>query len=93
MALVIIGMSKCSICGKVISKDDEILATTHFIADEKDPLWRFSDSPMHRACYERWEHRDEFTQRYRSTVRGREKKKRGSAMTARNSAWIRETLS
>jgi hypothetical protein len=24
------------------------------------PLWRFSDSAMHEACYEHWQHRDHF---------------------------------
>jgi hypothetical protein len=49
---------------------DDVVATTHFISDQSDPLWKFSDSGMHRRCYESWEHRDEFTSRYRERLGG-----------------------
>jgi hypothetical protein len=61
VALLTLGWSKCSICDETLQEGDEIVATTHFIGDESDPLWRFSDSGMHRRCYETREHRDEFT--------------------------------
>ncbi|QEL16437.1 hypothetical protein PX52LOC_03391 [Limnoglobus roseus] len=68
MALIFRGCSRCSICGEVIGHHDEIVATTHFIADKADPLWRFSDSGMHRACYQSWPHRDEFRARYEAVM-------------------------
>ena len=68
MAIVLRGMSKCSICGVVIQEDDEIVATTHFISNENDPLWRFSDSAMHKPCFLDWEHKDNFVKKYNETI-------------------------
>jgi hypothetical protein len=45
-----------------------MVATTHFIGDPTDPLHRYSDTNMHRKCYEAWELRDEFTRRYRTKM-------------------------
>ena len=70
MALFFSGETPCSICGYVISEGDDFVGTTHFISDDSDPLWKFSDSVMHRQCYENWEHRDEFTTRYRTMMGG-----------------------
>lgn len=64
MAILFLGASRCSICGEVLVQGQPIVATTHFIADPADPLWRFSDSGMHAACFAVWEHRDEFAARY-----------------------------
>jgi hypothetical protein len=69
MALIYPNMP-CSICREPLREGDDIVATTHFIGDLTDPLWRFSDSAMHRSCFDRWEHRDEFTRRYRQTMGG-----------------------
>ena len=63
MALIYNGI-KCAICHREIDLKGQYVATTHFIADPKDPLWRFSDAAMHRSCFEQWEHRDEFTAKY-----------------------------
>ena len=49
----------CSICDVRLEDDDEIVAFDHFLGD-KHPLWRFSDSAMHKTCFESWPHRDEF---------------------------------
>jgi hypothetical protein len=70
MAIFVPRRSKCPICGEAINEDDDHVGTTHFIADESDPLWRFSDAVMHRRCYDAWEHRDEFTARYRKRLGG-----------------------
>lgn len=68
MALLIIGQSSCSLCGEPICVGDDIVATTHFIGNRTDPLWRYSDSVMHRRCFDVWKHRDEFARRYRETM-------------------------
>jgi hypothetical protein len=68
VALIFRGRSRCSICGEVLGHEDDIVATTHFIADKSDPLWPFSDSAMHRACFEAWPHRDEFAARYEAVM-------------------------
>jgi hypothetical protein len=49
---------------------DNIIATSHFIGDEHDPLWRFSDSAMHRSCFLAWDHRAEFVAKFNRTVEG-----------------------
>lgn len=68
MALLALGVSRCSICREVLHPGQAIVATTHFIGDPADHLWRFSDSGMHAACFEGWEHRDEFAARYHAAL-------------------------
>jgi len=70
MAILILGKSKCSICHAILAEGDDIVGTQHFISDETDPLWQFSDSGMHRNCLETWEHRDEFVSRYQTRMGG-----------------------
>jgi hypothetical protein len=70
MALIFLGKRECSICGKVLQQDDDIVATTAFIADPSHPLWRFSDSGMHRECFRTWEHAAAFRALYNQTRRG-----------------------
>lgn len=60
--------SKCAICGQEIDLAGPIVATTHFIGDSNDPLWRFSDAAMHYDCFQRWPHREEFVNRYNSSL-------------------------
>ena len=67
MALILRGQSTCSICSNDLNEGDEIVATTHFIADPTDPLWRFSDSGMHKSCFLEWEHRQEFIRKFNNT--------------------------
>ena len=62
MALVYIDMP-CSLCGQPIRDGDVYVACAHFIYE--GPLSRQSDSGMHRHCFDAWEHREEFTRRYR----------------------------
>ena len=64
MALIFSGKTKCKLCEDVISADDDIVATSHFIADPKDSLWQYSDGAFHRRCFSTWERREEFVRRY-----------------------------
>jgi hypothetical protein len=64
MALVLVGKSRCPICDDVIETQDQIVATTHFVADRDDPLWSFSDAAMHRECFVGWDMRQAFVKRY-----------------------------
>ena len=64
MALILRGLTKCSMCGGVIESDDETVSTTHFIDDQNDALWRFSDSAMHKQCFLNWEHRKDFIKKF-----------------------------
>ena len=34
------------------------------VAERSDPLWRFADAPMHRACFLVWGRRKSFIARY-----------------------------
>lgn len=67
MALIFDGMP-CAICDQPLHEDHPMVATSHFIADETDPLLRFSDAAMHYECFQRWEHRHEFVAKYNETV-------------------------
>ena len=68
MAIILRGKSQCPICSQVIGQDDEIVSTSHFIGEQDDPLWRFSDAAMHRQCFLEWEHRREYVDRYNTVV-------------------------
>ena len=69
MALIITGKSHCAVCGEVIAKDDEIVATSHFLGPS-DPLFRYSDAPFHKRCFLTWQRREEFVTRYNAVTRG-----------------------
>ncbi len=60
MALILLGASKCSICNKAITENDHYLGFSPFIEDDKDRLWRHSDSAVHQKCFEVWADRKEF---------------------------------
>jgi hypothetical protein len=59
MAIVIMG-SECALCGSIFGASDKIVMVPPFIADEAHPLWRFSDSAMHRACFADWDQAEQF---------------------------------
>src|SRR4051812_9551804 len=63
MALIIRGKTECPLCREVIAADDDIVATSHFIADPRDSLWQYSDAAFHRRCFASWERRDHPIQR------------------------------
>lgn len=68
MALMIIGKTECALCRAVIEENEKIVATSHFIADPKDRLWRFSDAAMHKRCFSEWDQRQVFVERYNEIV-------------------------
>lgn len=70
MAVIIRGKSKCSVCGKVIDERDQIVATSQFITDANDPLWKFSNTAMHKRCFLGWDRRSEFIDRYNQIASG-----------------------
>lgn len=51
MAIVLIGTTKCKLCGKVFEAQDNIIAFAPLSLNEKDPLALFSDSPFHASCF------------------------------------------
>lgn len=46
------GVTRCSICGEVISSSDPHVAFSHFVPNTHDRLIRFSGSIMHRSCFD-----------------------------------------
>ena len=67
MAIIYKGM-KCALCEGDLGDASDLVATTHFIADQDHHLWRFSDAAMHRDCFVSWEHRAEFVDLYNRTI-------------------------
>ena len=64
MAVLIPGKTVCALTGKVLQKEDYIACFPHFINDESDPLWLYSDNCMLREAFEAWEHCGEFLTRW-----------------------------
>jgi hypothetical protein len=69
MALYITGKTPCSICGATL--EQPVVAFPHFVP-EAHPLWRFSDTAMHTACYERRPERAAFDALYAEFERRRD---------------------
>ena len=55
MALIMSGVSECSLCGNILEEEHEIIGWMAFLTQEH-PLWQYSDSGMHKACFDAWEH-------------------------------------
>jgi hypothetical protein len=67
MALILQN-SRCAICDAVLGGARDLVATSAFIADRSDSLWRFSDAPMHRTCFLEWDLREQFVIRFNQTA-------------------------
>jgi hypothetical protein len=50
MALIIRGKTKCPLCQKLITENDDVISFPAFLG-VGHPLNRFSDSAFHRACF------------------------------------------
>jgi hypothetical protein len=46
-----------------------VVLTPDFLADDTDPLWRFTDVVLHRACFLVWEQRKVFVARFNRVAR------------------------
>ena len=67
MALIISDSSTCSICGEILKSSDDVISWQAFLKPEHK-FWKYSDSGMHRYCFEKWEHKDEFDELYKSCL-------------------------
>lgn len=63
------GRAHCALCREVIRPNEDAIVTPDFLADETDPFWRFSDAPMHRACFLVWDRRKIFVAHYNHLAR------------------------
>jgi hypothetical protein len=70
MEKIMAGRAHCALCGETIRPDEDALVTPDFIADEADPLWRFADAAIHRACFLVWDRRKVFIAQYNRLARG-----------------------
>ena len=52
MAIVIRGKTKCALCGTLLRDGDEVISFPAFVANQLDPLWRFSDAAFHSTCFQ-----------------------------------------
>ncbi|HEY3755817.1 MAG TPA: hypothetical protein VGL42_06675 [Opitutaceae bacterium] len=68
MAITIIGKSQCVLCGEIIAKGDEVVATSHFIGDKTDSFFRYSDAPFHKRYFLAWDRRAEFVRHFNELV-------------------------
>jgi hypothetical protein len=64
MAIILLGKTTCSLCNQLLRGDEDILGFPHFIHDPLHPLWRFSDSGMHKECFLSWENAEAFRNLY-----------------------------
>jgi len=64
------GRAYCALCGETIRPGEDALVTPDFLADDSDPLWRFGDAAMHRACFLVWDRRKAFIARFNRLARG-----------------------
>jgi len=63
------GRAHCALCGEAIRPGDDALVTPDFLAEESDRFWRFSDAPMHRACFLVWDLRKAYVAYYNRLAR------------------------
>lgn len=58
MALIIIGSTKCGICGKILSAKDEITGLPPSSSHD-NPLHHYFDQGFHQSCFDNWEKKNE----------------------------------
>jgi hypothetical protein len=66
MALVEFGVTACPLCQQPINEPEDFIAFPHFIEDEQDSLWPYSDAAFHKWCFDEWSRKSEFLERLRS---------------------------
>ncbi len=66
MALVILGVTVCPLCEQPINDPEGFIAFPHFIEDERDPFWPYSDAAFHKQCFDSWSKKKEFLERFRA---------------------------
>lgn len=64
MAQIILDSSKCSICGRALKVDENVVSWQAFL-DQEHKFWKYSDSGMHKECFEEWEYKKEFEDLYK----------------------------
>ena len=63
------GAAICALCREAVRPDDDVIITPDFLADDTDPLWRFTDAVVHRPCFLLWDQRKTFVARFNRVAR------------------------
>ena len=63
MAITILNSSTCSICGEVLKVHQDLVEWSAFLP-KGHVLWEYSDTAMHKVCFNQWEHKETFNQLY-----------------------------
>lgn len=50
MATVILGRTKCGICGLILDRSEDVTAFPPFVTNERDPMRLFHDNAFHTQC-------------------------------------------
>jgi hypothetical protein len=53
MAIILIGKSRCPLCGEILTAESSIISLPA-ISDVSNPLYHFFDSGIHESCFEKW---------------------------------------
>lgn len=69
MSQRVIRGARCVLCGDAVRLGEDAFVTPDFIADEQDPMWRYSDAVVHRACFYVWDRRKTFVARFNRLTR------------------------
>lgn len=72
MAIFVAGKSECALCGRVIERHEDVVATAAFLR-QSHALARYSDAVFHRACFGGSPYRSEVERlydRYKEIMRG-----------------------
>ena len=62
----ILGKTRCPLTGKILEQTDFIVCFPHFIFDNTDPLWRYSESCMLREAFNTWGKKKDFLERWKT---------------------------
>jgi hypothetical protein len=69
MAIVLLGITPCPICGCPVGEADDYTATSGCAFPSGHALYPFCDAPLHFDCLENWPLRQPFAQAYFDRVR------------------------
>jgi hypothetical protein len=91
MALLIRGKTKCPLCEKVITDNDDVIAFPAFLG-ANHPLSRFSDSAFHRTCFSTCPERAEVESLYRRYRKIWEQRPKDLKSAGEIDAWGKEAF-
>ncbi len=64
MALLFLGKTQCPLCGEIIYSENDVYMFSHFIS-QNNRLWKYSDSSIHKNCFDKWKDKNEFLELYK----------------------------